>query len=200
MNVSETEESAATSRSKVISAVRGPLGFFVLAISVLDGLAISLVWRAQGQTLSVSLFAVLAVMSLLIAGMLYVVVKHPGAFSAHAQRASTDLRDAQSETRAAEHRAEALRRGLEESQRELETSRATNQLLQSRLDDIASLRHRVIAVLHRSDAVSDAEIFRQLEADSKPHLKAEIQAVLGILISEGKASRATLGGYYKAQG
>jgi len=204
--VDAEQETRGRGRAGIIHAVQSPLGFFTLAVLIVEVVLGVLASRATGWDYSVLLGGMIIFMFALVAFVGTIVVRHPelllGVEAAAAHRhavLSEQLQRVNDEARAlrqATESAQALASHREEENTEL---RKLNSQLTARLARLDSLTNGLWAVLHHSHSVALTVIYKELGAEADQSIRNEILSVLGTLIDEKRVERDPMNpGYYRA--
>jgi hypothetical protein len=190
-------------KARIIQAVQTPLGFFTLAVLVIEVILGILASRATGWNYSVLLGAIIISFFGLISCVVFITLRHPEMLLGANTAAEQQNNPLGQQLGAANNEIATLRRELdssdtrasrykEENARYVEENaglRDQNAELTASLRRLESLKNSVWGLLHDRDAVSLDEVFDQLGAKNDPSLKKEILSTLTTLIDEGKAKR-----------
>lgn len=190
----------ANDRTSIITAVKNPLGFFVLVVLVVEGI-LGLVTGAalSGSDRSVALYGMFIVIGVLIALVALLAVFRPEVVGG--VRKDNKLEELLKQSRSTAERTRAendeLRNGLHRVEEQNHALRLENERLSERLSRIESVTSRIWAILLARGSASLSEIMGGLDIHFHGPAYDEVLGILGSLAEEGKIRRdESKGGEY----
>jgi hypothetical protein len=186
-------------RTSIISAVKTPLGFFVLVVLVVEGILGTLSGAAlSGSDRSVALYGMFALIGVLIAVVVSLAVFRPEALAGARKDGKLEVRLEQARATAERTQAEndELRDGFHRVEEQNRALRAENVRL-SEISRIDSVRSRIWAILLARGSADLSQIMGGLDIHFRGPAYDQVLGVLGSLADEGKIQRdESKGGEY----
>ncbi len=187
-------------RTSIISAVKTPLGFFVLVVLVVEGILGTLSGAAlSGSDRSVALYGMFALIGVLIAVVVLLAVFRPEALAGARKDGKLEVRLEQARATAERTQAEndELRDGFHRIEEQNRALRAENVRLSEEISRIDSVRSRIWAILLARGSADLSQIMGGLDIHFRGPAYDQVLGVLGSLADEGKIQRdESKGGEY----
>jgi energy-coupling factor transporter transmembrane protein EcfT len=173
-----------------------PLGFFTLAVLIVEAILAVFVARASGLNFSVLLGSMIVLIFVLVAFMVFIVLRRPNLLFGLDAAMSDDTRILSDELQRSRAEVNATQSAITRLEHQVNELTVANTELKNRLDGLSSLKQRVWALINYSNSVSLKFILENLDALSRD-ARDDVLNAIGILLDEGKIENY-MDGYYKA--
>ena len=171
-------------KANVIKSVTNPLGFFALAMLVIEGVLLVIAGRAAQSDLTLVLIISAALIVILVGIFSYVVFKNPSILLA--SESVVRLVEMKTRIETLDAQVAALQNALNDANQRVTSLQKENQSLQQELDKFKQLKLQLLALLNRAGSMSLQDFLNDLRLADDARNRGDVLNALGTLAKEGE--------------